>query len=264
MNKFLGVVLLGGALAVLPLARAAEDPSLQDVNAAVRSGHLEQAQSMMQTVLRAHPNSAKAHFVEAEVLVRLARTDEARSELARAEQIEPGLPSIRSESVQVLRARLAAGEAPLRLAPAVPPAPPAPSFPWAPVLLLLGIGAVIVLALRARRAAQSQVIMPAGAAPYGAGGAAPYGSPYGAPMGGGIGSGILGGLATGAAVGAGMVAGEALAHDLMGNHERAQSGWGDDGARQASADTSDLGVDGNWDSGGGGDIASGIGGDDWG
>jgi hypothetical protein len=266
MRKLLGLALLGVMLGCLPLARAADEPSLQDVNSAVRAGRLADAQTMMQTVLRDHPNSAKAHFVEAEVLERMSRFEEARGELARAEQLEPGLSSIRPETVQELRAQLAGGaRAPAALASREGGAG---GFPWGPVLLIAGAGLILFLVLRARRPAMAPGtgIVPAGAAPYGA----PYGgTPYGAaPMGGGMGSGILGGLATGAAVGAGMVAGEALAHEFIGNHDRdraASSGWSDDGSRVASVDNSDLGVDGNWDSGGG-DIASGMGGgsDDWG
>lgn len=263
MKKLLGLVLLSAALGALPLARAADDPSLQDVNNAVRSGHLAEAQSMMQTVLRDHPNSAKAHFVDAEVLARLQRLDDARRELARAEELEPGLTSIRSATVEDLRHRLDGGAAPV-----VNFAPREASFPWMPVILLVGAGFVVFLFLRSRRMAAmgGTGMVPAGPspAPYGYG---QGGVPYGAPMGGpGIGSGILGGLATGAAVGAGVVAGEALAHEFMGSHERpAGNAWVDDGSRVAAADNSDLGVDGGWDSGGSGgiDLGGGGGGDDW-
>lgn len=260
-RKLLGVVLLGLALAGLPVARAAEEPSLQEVKSAVSSGHLAEAQSMMQIVLRDHPNSAKAHFVEAEVLARMARADEAQRELARAEQIEPGLPSIKPESVQDLRSRIA-GEG--RVVRAVPAPAAGSSVPWVPIAMLVGVGLILFFLLRARRQATmpGTGIAPAGQAPYGGAGV-PYGAP---PMGGpGIGSGILGGLATGAAVGAGMVAGEALAHEFIGNHDRSSGqAWADDGSRVSAADTSDLGVDGSWDSGGSGDFAGGIGGDDWG
>lgn len=273
MKKILAAVVLGAAVAAVPLAYAqdgalpAAGPSLQDVNNAVRAGHLAEAQAMMQTVLREHPNSAKAHFVDSEVLARMARIDEARREFERAEQLEPGLPSIRPETVQDLRLRLAGnGERMVRVAEA-----PTSTFPWGPVLLLVGVGVVIFLVLRARRPAvvlpASGAVVPGGSAPYGYGGYGAGGMPYGgAPMGGGgLGSGILGGLATGAAVGAGVVAGEALAHEFIGNHDHASgNAWVDDGSRVASVDNSDLGVDGNWDSAGGSDFAGGLGGgDDW-
>jgi len=269
MKKLLGLVLLAATLGVLPLARAADDPTLQEVNNAVRAGRLADAQSMMLTVLRDHPKSAKAHFVEAEVLSRLQRRDEARRELALAEELEPGLTSIRSSTVEDLRHRLDGGAAPS--ASFAPRAEPHESsgFPVMPVILLVGAGIVIFLVLRARRPAVmgGPGMMPGGAppAPYGYGqGGMPYGAPAGGP---GIGSGILGGLATGAAVGAGVVAGEALAHEIMGGHEHSSgNAWADDGSRGAPPDRSDLGVDGGWDSGGsgGGMDLGGGGSDDWG
>jgi len=246
----------------MSLARGAEEPSLQEVNSAVRAGHLSEAQAMMATVLRDHPNSAKAHFVDAEVLARMARIDDARRELARAEQLEPGLSSIRPETVQDLRGRLAGVG---RSLAAVEPRPAAPSFPLGMVAILFGAGLLVFLLLRARRPAMmpGTGMVPGGATPYGGTGAAPYGAP---PMGGsGIGSGIVGGLATGAAVGAGMVAGEALAHEFMGRHEHhSGNDWADNGSHGHAADNSDLGVDGGWDSGGSSDFSSGGGGDDWG
>jgi hypothetical protein len=260
---FACAVLLGFGLGVMPLARAAEEPSLQEVNSAVRAGHLAEAQSMMETVLRDHPNSAKAHFVDAEVLVRMARVEDARRELARAEQLEPGLASIKPETVQDLRGRLGVQGTLSGVAPA---SPAAGGVPWGPVMILLAVGLLIFLVLRARRSAMAPGAGMVPASPYGGVGGA-GGVPYGAPpMGGpGIGSGIVGGLATGAAVGAGMVAGEALAHEFIGHHDRpAGEAWTDNGARVAAADNADLGVDGGWDSGGSSDFASGIGGDDWG
>lgn len=252
-------------------ALAAAGPSYDEVNNAVRAGHLQEAQSMMLNVLSEHPNSAKAHFVEAEVLERLGRRDESARELGRADQLDPGLHSIPLDTVQKLRARLASPESHAQVAPVSAPAPA--SFPWGPVLLIGGAVVILILLMRARR---PTVVVPApvvggpgygggyGAAPYGGYGGAPYG---GAPMGGGVGSGIMGGLATGVAVGAGMVAGEALANEFIGHHGEgnnvaSSSSWDD---RPAVADTSDLGVGGGgWDSSGS-DFASGgdSGGGDW-
>jgi hypothetical protein len=264
-KALLGIILAGAMLGALG-ARAADDPSLQDVNNAVRNGNLAEAEAMMQTVLRDHPNNAKAHFVDAEVLERMGRLDQARSELARAEQLEPGLGSIRRETVENLRSELAGNSHPA----AFGQAPGSGGIPWGPIVLLLGVGVVIIMIVRARRAmpVQAMPMSPGGPAYYGGG--VPYGAAPPPPYGGGpgMGSGIIGGLATGAALGAGMVAGEALAHDLMGNRERAGTpgaSWSNDGSTGTPVDTSDLGVDGNWDSGSGGDLGGGMGGgDDWG
>jgi len=274
-----GAILAVAALGLTAAARA-DDPSLHEVYQAVHDGHLGDAQAMMEKVLKDHPDSAKAHYVEAEVLARMDRSDEARSELERAESLAPGLSFAKPEAVRELRTLISdhgrirlSGAERLRSAGSEPRTS-ASEFPWGIVLIVAGAGIALLLFLRARRAA----VVPMGGTPgtgplagpgqYGT----PYGTPYGgAPMGGsGLGSSIVGGLATGAAVGAGMVAGEALAHELMGNRERDRFVSSDDGSRIAYDDGGgqDFGVSGadSWDSGGGdiagGDLGGG-GGDDW-
>jgi len=55
-------------LATLVLASGsafAREPSLHEVYQSVEAGHYAEAQRMMDQVLRDHPNSARAHYVEA-------------------------------------------------------------------------------------------------------------------------------------------------------------------------------------------------------
>ncbi len=61
---------------------------------------------MLDRVLRDHPDSAKAHFVQAEIDAAEGHRDLARSELARAEQLKPGLPDVKPRSVRELKAKL--------------------------------------------------------------------------------------------------------------------------------------------------------------
>ena len=273
MKKLLSVILATTAIGFLPVARA-EDPTLPQVYQAVHSGQLREAQAMMTKVLRDHPESAKAHYVEAEVLVRMGRASDAQSELEHAERLSPGLAFAKPEAVRDLRVLIADGLAGARAAPVERVATSdlrSPDFgiPWGPVLIVAGAGLLVFLFLRARRFSSAPAagsgVSPAGA-PYGISpyGAAPMGSP-------GFGSSIVGGLATGAAVGAGMVAGEALAHEFLGNHDRdrfaadnAQLG----GSRVALDDAggADFGISdaGSWDSGGGDIAGDGGGGADWG
>jgi uncharacterized protein len=269
--------LLCMALAVGAPALAA-DATLNQVYEAVAAGRLNQAQGMMTEVLRDHPNSAKAHYVEAEILAKQGRYGEAQGELNRAEQLEPGLPFASASSVQELRGVIASGGA--RRAPSVIAAQPAivsaareSSFPWGLLLIVAAGGLILYAIFRARR---NTAMGPgvAGAAPYGSGPGAPsYGAPPvapmgGAPMGGGMGSGIVGGLVTGAALGAGVVAGEALAHNLMDGHGSSRDlPRADTPAPVADNDMGgqDFGVSdsGSWDDGGGGGFGGG-GSDDWG
>ena len=270
MNRFVWAGragLLCMALVVGAPALAA-DATLNQVYDAVRAGHLNQAQGMMAEVLRDHPNSAKAHYVEAEILAKEGHSGEAQSELNRAEQLAPGLPFASPTSVRELRGVIAgagAREAPIvtRVEPAIAPAMRQSSFPWGLLLIVLAGGLIIYAIFRARRnAATAPYTGTAGGAPYGSG----MGAPPMTPAGGGLGSGIVGGLVTGAAVGAGMIAGEALARDLMGGH-----GSSRDLPRQdtpGSVADNDLGGQnfgvsdgGSWDDGGG--SLGGGGGDDW-
>src|SRR5581483_10591877 len=87
----------------------AADPTIDQVYEATRSGHLDQAQQMMNQVLRDHPNSAKAHYVEAEVSARAANFPRAREELAKAQQLDPSGSFARPESLAALQRELARG-----------------------------------------------------------------------------------------------------------------------------------------------------------
>ncbi len=233
---------------------------------------------MTNDVLRDHPNSAKAHYVEAEILAKQGRPADARSELDRAEQLAPVLPFVSQTSVQELRGLI--GSEGTRQLPGVTSIPPAiapraheSSFPWGLVLIVLIGGAIVFAIIRERRNAASAssagIGGPSSGSPPtapGGGGVAPYGAPPMVPAAGGIGSSIVGGLVTGAAVGAGVVAGEALAHELVGGH--ASSGdvqKGDVPATSADKDLGgqDFGIDdtASWDDDS--DSAGGGGGDDW-
>lgn len=89
-----------------PLKAADAEPTVDQVYQASRAGHLDQAQQMMGQVLRAHPDSAKAHYVQAELYVEEGRRELARSELARAERLKPGLPEVDPSAVRELKAKL--------------------------------------------------------------------------------------------------------------------------------------------------------------
>jgi hypothetical protein len=102
-------------IAVLAIAFAGPtlaqtDPSLSQVYAAVRMGHLEQAQKMMKEVLHDHPASAKAHYVAAQVNADSGDFVQGRQELRLAQELAPGLPFAAPESVRELQDKLVAGE----------------------------------------------------------------------------------------------------------------------------------------------------------
>lgn len=219
-----------------PAATPPDEPSLQQVYQAAQAGRLQEAQQMMDQVLQAHPRSAKAHYVRAELLARQGSLAQAREELRSAEALAPGLPFARPEALASLRRQLSLADRATVPALAAPPAPvPASSAPIWPWLLLAGGGALLALLLARRRAVPA---LPA-AVPGGLGGAQTMGRAdpvpaYGAPYGGGayggygaaqpadsLGSRLAGGLATGVAVGAGIVAAEAIGRHVLGDAPRA-------------------------------------------
>ena len=256
------------------VAFADNSPTLDQVYQAAHAGRLDDAQRMMDKVLQEHPNSAKAHFVEAELLAKQGQIGKAEDELKNAEHLKPDLSFANPQAVQDLKIRIAATH---RQSPVSSyQAESGNSFPWG--MLLLGVGAIaaIVLVMRAMNS-RNRAIFPSNyqpgmqnasgspMQPYG-GGMAPMG-----PAGGGIGSGIMGGLATGAAVGVGMVAGEALAHHFMdGGRSTPDSAtpvadsWGNSSNDMGG---SDFGIADNssWsDSSSVADNSSDVGGGDWG
>jgi uncharacterized protein len=217
-------MLLAGALLAGP-SFAAGEPTMHEVYQAAAAGHFGEAQGMMDKVLRDHPNSGKAHYVEAELLAKQSSYANAAAELATAERLAPGLPFAKPQAVQDLQRRIAAPRtATSTLARAY--TAPAGLGSRIPLGLLLA-GAAFIAALiyfvRTLTRRSGTMLAPAGGAAYGGAPLQPNG-PGGvaAPAGstaGGVGSGILGGLATGAALGAGMVAGEALMHRLTGGNQ---------------------------------------------
>ena len=198
------------------------EASLPEIYQAVQSGQLAKADAMMKEVLQNHPNSAKAHYVAAELYLKEGKLDAARNHFVKAENLAPGLPFAQPESVQKLQVQLASGAA--GSAAAQGSIFSNPIF-WGLIAILV-VGIIIVM--RRRKAETVQVYNAPSAGYPGTPGGPPAGYPGGpgypgAPAAGGMGSGLMGSLATGAALGAGMVAGQALANNLMGGHDGGHS-----------------------------------------
>ena len=214
------LVMLAGMLA-WGYGYAAGDPSMHQVYQAAQAGRMGEAQAMMDQVLRDHPNSAKAHYVEAQLLAKQGRSSVASSELATAERLAPGLPFAKASAVQELQQEIASPGA--RRISRGHAAQYGLSSGFSLGMILLGIALITALVYFARSLMQrNQAVMTAGGAAPGSGnvvtayGAPGFAGPIGPAAGSGIGSRIAGGLATGAALGAGMVAGEALMRHFTG------------------------------------------------
>lgn len=280
--RILPSVTLAAALAATSLTMAATysapaladspDPTVHQIYEAEAAGNYGQAQQMIDQVLKDHPKSSTAHFVQAELYAKQGKTAMARSELAQAEEIDPALSKVSPRAAEELKAQLGLthGSVAPRMMGAAPAAPQ-PTIHWGLIFIVV-LAVVALWALFRRRNTYQQYGGPAMTAGPGYGGPPGYGpTGYGAPpMGGGVGSGIAGGLASGLAVGAGVVAGEELAHHFLDGDRREgtvvppnESGnWqqpsnGDMGGN-------DFGVNDSsgWDDSGGGGGGGG-GGDDW-
>ncbi|HEX3949569.1 MAG TPA: tetratricopeptide repeat protein [Steroidobacteraceae bacterium] len=257
---------LGATFALLsPSFAQAADPTMNQVYETAAAGHLDQAQQMITQVLAHHPNSAKAHYVQAELYAKAGKASLARLELGSAERLNPGLTEFNPRSVQELKAQLGSNPAARSLGPHIVSVPrTAPHFPWGALL----IGLIVVAALMALFRRRTPYTQYPAAGPGVGGTPTGYGPGYGpAPMGGGLGSGIAGGLASGLAVGAGVVAGEELAHHFLDGGRREGGVIPSADAAEPGYDNSDMGGNdfgandpGSWDDGGGG---LGGGGDDW-
>jgi hypothetical protein len=251
LTRFLAFV-LSLTLALFAFEASAQDvgarssePSVAQIYQAANSGNLDRANALIDEVLKAHPGSAKAHYVKAEVSARAGKYDVARQELANAEKIAPGLPFAKADSVQALRNQLANANAatprtpaPTRqmgapadagtVRPAAAAAAARPGFPWGTLAIVAAIVVIGVMVLRRRTPPPVADGYAAGygnspAAPYGPAG---YGPAYppgaagpqpGYPAQPSMGSSLARGLGTGLAVGAGVVAAQEIGRHMFGH-----------------------------------------------
>ena len=291
-------------LAALPATVWAQaEPTLDQIYQAANAGQVPKAQEMIDQVLRTHPNSAKAHYVKAELDARQRNGAAAQEELATAERLAPGLPFAKPGAVQALRTQVqhlgsaSSSDTATRgmgngAAPGDERPRPAGGLPWGKIL----VGAVILLALLALMRRRTRGMpgggyasgpmaggpMPGGpmnSTGYGPGMQPGYGQPgygpgYAQP---GMGSGLGRGLATGLAAGAGVVAAEELGRrmfhpngsQVLPDPSSTGAAWNGDAGSMDNVDMGgqDFGINdgGSWDSGGGGGMDAGDlgGGGDW-
>ena len=244
------------------------EPSVHDIYEAAKAGNYLRADALMKEVLEAHPNSAKAHFVHAELLAKENKLPNALEEFNRAKSLDPSLKFASQTAVDELTMKLSVVSQ--RSNSGVSNSGNGGSSLTIFFLIIAGVAIVLFLVLRRRNAVQ---VYPANGMP--STGAYPGGPIQGGPMGGGYyppqtggGSGLMGSLATGAALGAGMVAGEVLAHKLMDSNGReiqpGSNGFQGDNSGNYDMGGNDFGVSGNdWDSSGGSDLGGDSGGGDW-
>ena len=254
-------------------------PTLEDVEHAVHRGDYSSAESMTREVVAARPNSAKAHYILAEILAHEGKVAEARMQAASARQLDPQIQFTAPDKFRQFEAQLgvrspnATTAAPARDSTARKTADSdgGVSMTWVIVLL---VGAGLVFFMLRRRPSTPPGYgnsypapngMPGAPGTYGGPGYPGYGPvpPAGSGMGGRVAAG-LGGVA------AGMVA-EHLIEEAFGNrHANAAELPFDHGAQnpQSLEDRPiDFGNGNDWGGdAGGGDASAGFdsgGSDDW-
>lgn len=182
---------LSTALAGSVLAAAPKDPGIPEIYQAAEAGRFKEADEMIAKVLQDHPASAKAHFVHSELLLKEGKIAAARSELARAEELAPGLPFAKPETVSSLRRsfeaatvsgdRPRASSSPLVARPVAAevrePVRAAGGFGILP-MAALGFAVLAFVVFLVRRAKPASAPMPMGPAATGNGGG---NGGYGAP-----------------------------------------------------------------------------------
>ena len=251
--RWLLVAMLLGA----GFAMAQSEPNMAQIYATAQAGKLDDAQVMVQQVLLAHPQSAKAHYVQAELYARQGKLDPARAALASA--APPAIASARPAASiersdlpeeefmgatldeQALRAQLSAptstrAAVSAGLAPHVAaPQQPATASWVMPVLLTGGVMVAAYFFFR-RRPLEPTAQRSAYANPNGLNGPQTFGmggggmqpgypqAGYPQQAGSGLGGRIMGGVATGLAVGAGVMAAQAIGRNLMGDHNSPAAG----------------------------------------
>ncbi len=260
-------------------------PAPKDIEAAVKAGQLDRAEQMLQEVIRAKPDSAKARYELGQVLARAGRKIEARDALIEAQRLDPALkfahdPAQFQDFLKKLQGP-GLSSAPVEFKPqaasvtaqASAPAAPAPTFPWGYVLL--GGGVLAAVWFFARRMAPPAAGLGAAGAMAGGnasayspgnvsgvnpGNAAGYGVPQQRP-GMGIGGAVLGGVA-GLAAGYGLA--KAFEHGDSSSHAATSGNSGlmpIEPAAQADYGNFDAGNGDSWDANDAGDAGSD--GDSW-
>ena len=231
-------------------------PSIDQVYQAARSGHLAQAEAMTTEVLHAYPNSARAHYVMAQILAAEGRNAEARTYLAEAERLKPGLPFANPQSVASLERRIN-GEAHVP----VTQSGTNQAFHWWWLLVGAVLFFILLRAIRGQRSASSGY---SGSGMSGGGAGPAPGMPPAGYSGWG-GGGLLSSVLAGLGFGAGAAAGERVVDRFLGREDRGESAQPE--ITEPPSSSGDLGGDdfgvhpgdnssGGWDDSGGQTSAS--------
>lgn len=97
---------LAGVL-MLSASVFAGEPTIHEVYLVAEAGKFAEAEAMMSQVLQAHPSSATAHFVLAELFAKQGKFVASQQALKKAEELAPGLPKVDPQALAKLKGLLA-------------------------------------------------------------------------------------------------------------------------------------------------------------
>jgi hypothetical protein len=86
---------------------ADQAPTIEQIYSEASAGNLAEAERMIETVLKDHPNSPKAHYFAAQIYSKARKLERASPELAVSANLDPGLSFATPRATQKLNMELA-------------------------------------------------------------------------------------------------------------------------------------------------------------
>jgi len=253
MKKIYKIFLIFFLMTTVALANI---PSIHAISQTVNSGDLKQAHQMIEIVLKAHPKSAKAHYIDAQILVLQGNAQGAKHALKIARELEPNLPFVNQQNVIKLEQKIAS----------LTHTHSTSHRSWIPwIILAIALLVLYFIWKNASKRKMSYQNNPSTLAnhhnqnnPQTAQNSGGFGNGF-------FGNGIFGNIMSGLMMGAGFAAGERVVDNLMDSHDsntdQTQTDLQNDNNQGYSDSTeNDFGIDdsSSWDDG------SSFGGDDFG
>ena len=218
MKKLMQALVL--SLAVLSANIVLAEPTVQDIYKTAQVDK-QQALTMVNEVIKLRPNSARAHYVQSDLLLQLGKKAEAKTAFLKSQSLDPSMSFAKPESVERLRTALGVKKTDTLKFDTDK------AMLWGGGILLALL--IAIMLFRRKKPAQQyspyqqypdanntqyRPVTPTPPAPAGAAVSAPAAA---APA--SSGSGLMGSLATGAAMGVGVAAGATLANHLLNGNK---------------------------------------------
>jgi tetratricopeptide (TPR) repeat protein len=103
MKKLIWALVL--SFAVLSATGVVAEPTVKEIYQTAQVDK-QQALTMVNEVIKNRPNSARAHFIQSELLLQLGKRSEAKNAFLKAQSLDPALSFVKPESVDRLRSAL--------------------------------------------------------------------------------------------------------------------------------------------------------------